>query len=280
MDNLICLDKDKYKLYLGDCLETLKKFNENTFDCIFADPPYLLSNNGFTCYSGKRTSVNKGKWDISNGIEKDFEFHKKWLSECKRVLKPTGTLWISGTYHSIYLCGSVLQLLGFQLLNDICWFKPNAPPNISCRYFTSSHETLIWAKKDKKTKHYFNYKLMKHGEWSEDRLKNPKMQMRSVWAITAPKKTEKKFGKHPTQKPIDLLKRIILASTKEEDLILDPFCGSSTTGIASYMLNRRFVGIDIEKKYIDLSIRRFKELQNSRDIFRDVSSVVKYTNHA
>lgn len=252
------------KLYLGDCIEVLKKFNDNAFDCIFTDPPYLLSNNGFTCHSGKRTQVNKGKWDKSKGIELDFEFHKSWLQECRRVLKPGGTIWISGTYHSIYLCGYILQLLKFHLLNDICWFKPNAPPNLSCRYFTCSHETLIWAKKDKKSKHYFNYKLMKNGSWTEDEFKNPKTQMRTVWSITSPKKDEKKLGKHPTQKPLSLLKRIILASTKEGDLVLDPFCGSSTTGIATYILNRKFIGIDIEKKYIDLSIKRLKEIEQSK----------------
>lgn len=251
--------KNKTSLYLGSCLEVLKAYKDNTFDCIFADPPYRLSNNGFTCHSGKRTSVNKGKWDKSKGIENDLEFTKDWLTECKRVLKPSGTIWISGTYHSIYLCGAALQFLGFHILNDICWFKPNAPPNISCRYFTSSHETLLWAKKDKKAKHYFNYKLMKNGIWNDD-LKKENSQMRSVWSITSPKKLEKKHGKHPTQKPIELLKRIILASTKEGDLILDPFCGSSTTGIAANILKRRFVGIDIDKKYIQLSIKRFKEL--------------------
>lgn len=254
--------KDKVKLHTGNCLDILKEYKDNYFDCIFADPPYYLSNNGFTCYSGKRAPVNKGKWDRSNGTEKDFEFNKRWIEECKRVLKPTGTMWISGTYHSIYLCGSILQLFGFQILNDICWFKPNAPPNISCRYFTSSHETLLWAKKDKKTKHYFNYHLMKTNEWKEDKLKIPGSQMRTVWSITAPKKEEKLFGKHPTQKPVELLKRILLASTKEGDLILDPFCGSSTTGIAAYILNRKFIGIDIEKKYIQLSVKRFNKLYN------------------
>ena len=247
-------------LHHGNCIEILKKFNDNSFDLIFADPPYLLSNNGFTCHSGKRASVNKGKWDLSNGIEADFEFHKSWLKECKRVLKPSGTIWISGTYHSIYSCGCVLQLLDFQILNDICWFKPNAPPNLSCRYFTASHEMLLWAKKEKKHKHFFNYKLMKNGTWKNDELKKANTQMRSVWAITAPKKEEKKFGKHPTQKPLELLKRVILSSTKEGDLILDPFCGSSTSGIAAYMLNRRFTGIDTEKKYLDISINRFKDM--------------------
>lgn len=261
MHRLFFESKDKTKLYLGNCLEVLKDFSNNSFDCIFADPPYFLSNNGFTCKSGKRVSVNKGKWDTSSGIQNDFEFTKNWLLECKRILKPTGSIWISGTYHSIYLCGYVLELLGFHLLNDICWFKPNAPPNLSCRYFTSSHETLLWARKDKKAKHYFDYKSMKEGEWKSDNFKKPDMQMRTVWSITSPKKEEKKFGKHPTQKPVELLKRIILSSTKEGHLILDPFCGSSTTGVTAYMLNRRFVGIDTEKKYLELSVKRLIELR-------------------
>ena len=256
--------ENRTTLHHGNCLEVLKEYESDYFDCIFADPPYLLSNNGFTCQSGKRVSVNKGSWDESKGNDSDFEFHENWISECKRVLKPSGTIWISGTYHSIYQCGFLLQKLNFQILNDICWFKPNAPPNISCRYFTSSHETLLWAKKEKKSKHCFNYDLMKNGEWNKDQLKKKKSQMRSVWSITASKKTEKRYGKHPTQKPLELMKRIILASTKENDIILDPFCGSSSTGIAANMLNRRFVGVDNEKKYINLSIKRFEE-QSDKD---------------
>ena len=141
-----------YRLYHDDCLKILETIPENTFDMIFADPPYMLSNGGITCQNGKVVSVNKGKWDESQGFEQDFEFHKKWLSVCKRVLKKNGTLWVSGTYHSIYSCGFAMQLLGYHILNDISWFKPNASPNMSCRYFTASHETLIWARKDKKTK--------------------------------------------------------------------------------------------------------------------------------
>ena len=202
-----------YRLYHDDCLKILEEIPENTFDMIFADPPYMLSNGGITCQNGQVVSVNKGKWDKSQGFEQDFEFHKKWLSACKRVLKKNGTLWISGTYHSIYSCGFAMQLLGYHILNDISWFKPNASPNMCCRYFTASHETLIWARKDKKTKHTFNYELMKNGDFSSDFIKKPNTQMRSVWAIGTPKKSEKTFGKHPTQKPLDLLERIILAST-------------------------------------------------------------------
>lgn len=255
--------KDNFLLYHADCLTILEQLPENSIDMIFADPPYLLSNGGFTVHAGKRASVNKGKWDVSNGLKSDFEFHLKWIRTCHKVLKPGGTIWISGTYHSIYQCGFALQVNKFHILNDIAWFKPNASPNLSCRFFTASHETLIWARKDKKGKHKFNYKLMKHGDWPEDFLKKPSLQMRSVWSINPPKKEEKKFGKHPTQKPIDLLVRIILASTDKGDIVLDPFTGSSTTGLAAYLNDRKFVGIDLEKKYLNLSIKRFKDFKNN-----------------
>ena len=180
-------------------------------------------------------SVNKGDWDKSKGFKDDYDFHHKWLEAAKRVLKPGGTLWVSGTYHSIYQCGHALQSLGYHILNDISWFKPNAAPNLSCRFFTASHETLIWARKDPKGKHKFNYDAMKNGNWNGDFLKKQNMQMRSVWAIGTPKPEEKKFGKHPTQKPHELLKRIVLASTNKGDIVLDPFAGSSTTGIAAHL---------------------------------------------
>ncbi len=262
--------KDNFVLYHSDCLKILEQLPENSIDMIFADPPYNLSNGGFTVHAGRRVSVNKGEWDVSKGLKKDFEFHLNWIKACKRVLKPNGTIWISGTYHSIYECGFVLQVAGYKILNDIVWYKPNASPNLSCRYFTASHETLLWARKDKKAKHTFNYKLMKVGNWPEDLLKRMNKQMRSVWivesskhsvwAINTPNSWEKKFGKHPTQKPFDLLKRIVLASTNKGDVILDPFAGSSTTGIAAHLLGRNFVGIDTDKKYLDLSIKRFKDL--------------------
>lgn len=253
--------KNDFVLYNSDCIKILDQLPENSVDMAFADPPYLLSNGGFSVHAGRRVSVNKGQWDKSNGLKKDFEFQLQWIQAIKRVLKPSGTLWISGTYHSIYQCGFALQVAGFHVLNDIAWFKPNASPNLSCRFFTASHETIIWARKDKKAKHVFNYGLMKNGTWPEDALKKPGLQMRSVWSMGTPKPAEKKFGKHPTQKPLDLLKRIILASTNKDDVILDPFAGSSTTGIAASMLNRKFIGIDLEKKYLDLSIQRIEELQ-------------------
>jgi site-specific DNA-methyltransferase (adenine-specific) len=261
-------------LYHGDCLEILSSLHADSVDMMFADPPYNLSNGGFSVHAGKRVSVNKGMWDKSGGIDVDFSFHLEWIEACKRVLKPAGTLWISGTYHSIYQCGYALQRLGFKILNDIIWYKPNASPNLSGRYFTASHETLLWAKKDEKAKHTFNYKHMKNGSWPDDMFKNPGKQMRSAWAIpetddfwaiSTPKPAEKRHGKHPTQKPVALLKRIILSSTNEGDTILDPFTGSSTTGIVASQHRRLFVGVDTEAKYLDLSIKRFAELEETTE---------------
>ena len=262
--------KGNFVLYNEDCLKILEQLPENSIDMIFADPPYNLSNGGFTCHAGRAVSVNKGTWDVSNGLEKDFEFHLNWIDACKRVLKPNGTIWISGTYHSIYECGFALQKAGFHILNDIAWYKPNASPNLSCRYFAASHETLLWARKDKKEKHTFNYNWMKNKEWPEDFFKKENKQMRSVWhipesediwVINTPKLQEKKYGKHPTQKPLELLRRIILASTNKGDIVLDPFTGSSTTGLAAIMNDRKFIGIDTEKNYLELSKKRLKDIK-------------------
>lgn len=253
----------KFKLFRVDCLDILAEMKEDSVDMIFADPPYFLSSGTFTCQNGKMVSVKKGDWDISNGLKKNFDFQRSWIEACRRVLKPHGTIWISGTYHSIYQCGFALQVVGFHILNDIAWFKPNASPNLSCRFFTASHETLIWARKDKKAKHTFNYDLMKNGNWPEDQIKKEGLQMRSVWSINTPKRIEKTFGKHPTQKSFDLLRRVVLSSTRKGDLVVDPFTGSSTTGLAAYLYGRRFIGIDTKKSYLDLSIKRFKELDKN-----------------
>lgn len=264
------------RLYQGDCLELLKKIPDNTFAMVFADPPYFLSGGTFTCQNGEMVSVKKGDWDLGKSLQENFNFHLQWLKECRRVLTKEGTLWVSGTYHSIYQCGYALQLLDYHILNDIAWLKPNASPNLSCRFFTASHETLIWARKDKKSKHTFNYEAMKNWEdnyrkeitcnkcGKADRyeiLHEQGLQMRSVWAINTPKKEEKTFGKHPTQKSLDLLRRIIIASTNEDDLILDPFAGSCTTGVACKMYGRRFVGIDVEKEYLEIGKKRIEEVK-------------------
>ncbi len=241
-------------LYNTDCLNLMdiliKEYPDGIFDMIFADPPYFLSNGGITCYAGKMTKVDKGEWDKSKGVNENHEFNLSWLSRCQKLLKPNGTIWVSGTHHVIYSVGFAMQQLGMKILNDIAWEKPNPPPNLSCRYFTHSTETIIWAAKNKKAKHYFNYEEM--------RKLNQGKQMKTVWTIPAPNGEEKLFGKHPTQKPVKLLERIILASTKKGDLIFDPFAGSSTTGIAAIKLNRFFIGCELDEEYISLSIKRLK----------------------
>ena len=247
--------KKGFNLYQGDCIKLLESSSvkKGSVTTIFADPPYNLSNGGISCRAGKMVSVNKGDWDKSKGFTKDYEFTYNWIKACKEVLKPNGTIWISGTPHNIYQVGHALQSLGFHIMNEISWYKPNAPPNLSCRYFAHAHETVLWAKKDKKAKHVFNYAEMR--QW-DDKITPSGKQMRSVWHIPLTPMSEKKFGKHPTQKPIELLKRIIASSSNKGDLILDPFNGSGTTGIVANMLGRKYVGIDMEKEYLDLTIKR------------------------
>lgn len=255
------------RLLHGDVVEMLTALPDNSIDLIFADPPYNLSNDGFSCHAGKRVSVNKGKWDKSNGFEKNYEFHYNWINACRRVLKENGSLWVSGTYHSIYVCGFALQSQTWHLLNEICWYKPNAAPHLACRMFAASHETLLWARKTKQAKHKFNYDLMKKSEWPGDFIKKPGKQMRSVWAINTPKAGEKKYGKHPTQKPESLLERIILACTNENDIVLDPFCGSATTGVAALRHGRNFVGIDAEKDYLaSMAVKRIGDVLKQRNL--------------
>lgn len=261
---------DLFSLYNCDFLTFATEFPNNSIDMIFADPPYRLSNGGITCHAGKMVTVDKADWDKSCGVEVDFKFHLLWLEQCRRLLKESGTIWISGTYHSIYMCGYALQKLGYKILNDIAWYKPNASPNLSCRYFTASHETLLWAKKDPNAKHTFNYEAMRYGDWHiKDTLKREGKQMRSVWAIPTPKPEEKRFGKHPTQKPMALLERVILASTNEGDLILDPFVGSGTTGLAAVKLNRRFIGIDKDPSYLEIARKRFISLFSKESVMEN-----------
>ena len=199
-------------------------------------------------------SVNKGKWDESDSLKYKHTFNKKWIKECYRILKDDGTIWISGTLHNIYSIGMALEETGFKIINNITWQKTNPPPNLACKTFTHSTETILWARKDiKNCKYKFNYELMKE-------INNGK-QMKDVWKTSLTKPSEKKCGKHPTQKPLEIMERIILASTQEKDLILDPFSGSGTTGIAAYKLDRNYIGIEREQEYLDLSIKRYEEIR-------------------
>jgi len=243
-----------FTLLNEDIFKVLPKFKFE-FDMIFADPPYFLSNGGLTIQNGKITSVNKGKWDKSYGYDEVNKFNRKWLSLVRDKMKADATIWISGTSHNIFSIGQVLSELGFKILNIITWEKTNPPPNFSCRYFTHSTEQIIWARKEEKIPHYFNYELMKQ--------LNDNKQMKDVWKLPAIAKWEKSCGKHPTQKPLSLLTRLILASTENGAWILDPFTGSSTTGISANLLERKFLGIDKELEYLEISKARKEEIENS-----------------
>ena len=246
--------KDKaFTLLKGDVFELLPQFDFK-FDIVFADPPYFLSNDGLTIKNGKIVSVNKGKWDKSKGFEFINDFNRKWLKLVRDKMKEDATIWISGTIHNIFSIGQILTELDYKILNIITWQKTNPPPNFSCRYFTHSTEQIIWARKNAKVPHYFNYELMKEI--------NGGKQMKDVWTLPAIAKWEKSCGKHPTQKPLSVLTRIILASTKQGAWVLDPFTGSSTTGIAANLLKRKFLGVDIETEFLEISKNRKLEIED------------------
>lgn len=241
-------------LLLGDTFSILEQFAHGSIDMIFADPPYFLSNGGITCHSGQMVSVDKADWDKISSVEEKHEFNRLWIRLCRQVLAPNGSIWISGTLHNIYSIGLALEQEGFKIINNITWQKTNPPPNLACRCFTHSTETILWAKKnDKKSKHLYNYQAMK--------ALNGGKQMKDVWSGTLTPAKEKSEGKHPTQKPVYILQRIIEASTTKGDLVLDPFCGSSTTGVAAKRLGRRYIGIDNDEDYIRLSIKRLEHEQ-------------------
>lgn len=243
----------KFTLLQGDCMELLKQF-EFKFDMIFADPPYFLSNGGISVQSGKIVCVDKGNWDKGGTTEHVNTFNMEWLKLCREKLKDNGTIWISGTYHNIFSVAQQLTELGYKILNVITWVKTNPPPNISCRYFTFSTEFVIWARKSAKVAHHYNYNLMKQI--------NDNKQMTDVWHLPAIARWEKSCGKHPTQKPLSLLTRVILSSTERGAWIMDPFSGSGTTGIAANLLNRRYLGIEQEETYLSMSRQRREEIEN------------------
>lgn len=249
-----------FTLFHGDSLEILPFLGlAESVELVFADPPYFLSNGGITCHSGRMVPVDKGVWDHIDSVENMHKFNQRWLLACKALLRPNGTIWVSGTQHVIFSVGYAMQQLGYKLLNIITWEKPNPPPNLSCRYFTHSTETILWAARDSKSKHTFNYVAMREEAGGK--------QLKSVWRIPSPSETEKTLGSHPTQKPLELLERIIRASSKEGDLVIDPFVGSGTTGLAAVKFGRRFIGIDADSTFLELAVRRYKAFTSQQELF-------------
>lgn len=260
---------DNFTLLNGDSFKILKKIKPKSINFIFADPPYFLSSGGVSCHSGKQVSVDKGDWDLTKTIEEKLKYHRKWISLCRDILDDDGTIMISATLHSVYAIGVALEMEGFSIINNIIWRKTNPAPNLACRCLTHSTETIIWARKQltlkKKGHHYFDYDAMKE--------LNGGKQMKDVWDIedvepeifesSTTSKNEKKHGKHPTQKPVALLERLITMATKEKDVVLDPFNGSGTTGIVAYRMKRSYIGIELDKEYLELTLKRFKEIQNA-----------------
>lgn len=236
-------------LFQGDCLELLDRIPAGSVDVIFADPPYFLSNGGTTCKGGERVSVDKGDWDQSRGLAADHDFNRRWLAACRRALASDGTIWVSGTAHVIFSVGFAIQELGFKLINDVIWEKPNPPPNMGCRCFTHSHEVILWAAKCQESNYFFDYESMKRA--------NGGKQMKDVWRFTAPKKSERVHGDHPTQKPLQLLDAILAASARPGAVVLDPFNGSGTTGVIALRRGLTYFGIDLDARHLATSRRRF-----------------------
>lgn len=235
-------------VYKADCVELMRLMPAESVDVVFADPPYRLSTGGVTVKSGRLASVNKGSWDRSRGLREDHRFNLQWLGEARRVLKPEGTLWVTGTHHIIFSLGFALQQLRFRIINDVIWHKPNATPNALHTTFTHAHETLLWASKGRGVRHTFNYDLINSPD--------PSGQVSSVWRMMTVPRSEKTHGYHPTQKPLRLVRRALLASTGEGALAFDPFAGSGTTAVAAKELNRFFVGAELEKEFAELAARR------------------------
>lgn len=243
------------RLLLGDSLNILPRLPEyGSLPLIFADPPYFLSNDGITCRSGRMAPVNKGAWDRLSSVPEMHAFNRRWLEICRDGLADNGSLWVSGTRHVIFSVGFAMQELGMKVLNDISWEKPNPPPNLSCRYFTHSTETILWAAKQARSRHVFNYQEMRAAAGGK--------QMKSVWKMAAPGAEEKTFGRHPTQKPLALLERIIAACTQPGDTVLDPFAGSATTGVAALKLGRSFIGVEADREHLRLAERRLRAIES------------------
>ena len=278
MESYFQSNDHQFELFQGDATECLKNMSTQ-FDMIFADPPYFLSRGYSSKINGEWKSFEKGEWDRVTSLDNINEFNRRWLSACRNVLKDDGTIWVSGTYHNIFSVATCLVELGFKVLNIIVWQKSDAKPTLSRNYFNFTTEYLVWARKSEKVTHYFNCDLMEQ--------LNGGARMGDVWRIPFVASWEMKQGKHPTQKPLRLLYRILLSSTREGETILDPFAGSCTTGIAANLLGRKFVGIDQSKEFLDYAIKRKHEIEDEsvanvmlKKMSENPEEVMVMVNHA
>lgn len=248
-------------ILVGDCVEQLKHIPAESVDLVFADPPYNLQLGGDLLRpNNTKVDAVDDEWDRFKSFAAYDELSRAWLSECRRVLKPDGALWVIGSYHNIFRVGATLQDLGYWMLNDIVWRKTNPMPNFRGRRFTNAHETLIWASRDEKSRYTFNYDAMK--------ALNEDLQMRSDWLFpicTGGERIKDNSGSkaHPTQKPEALLHRLLLATTHENDLVLDPFFGTGTTGAVAKKLGRRWIGIERETRYADIARARIDGVERT-----------------
>lgn len=268
----------QFELYKGDAADCLNNI-DGKCDMIFADPPYFLSRGYSSKINGEWKSFEKGEWDRVTSLEKINAFNRRWLSACRNVLKESGTIWVCGTYHNIFSVATCLVELGFKVLNIIVWQKSDAKPTLSRNYFNFTTEYLVWARYDEKTTHYFNCDLMEQ--------LNGGARMGDVWRIPFVSAWEMRQGQHPTQKPLRLLHRIILSSTRDGETIIDPFAGSCTTGIAANLLGRNYIGIDQSKEFLDLGIKRKHEIENEevaavflKKMSENPEEVMVMVNHA
>lgn len=253
MTSLHQIGNNEFTLFHGDSLELIVHIGKKV-DMIFADPPYFLSKRGIKQINGTWKSFDKGEWDRVTTHNKINEFNKTWLSACRNILKEDGTIFVTGTYHNIFSVATCMLELGYKILNIIVWQKSDAKPTLSRSYFSFTTEYIVWARKNEKVTHFFNCELMEQ--------LNGGTRMSDVWRIPFLSPWEMKCGRHPTQKPLRLLYRIILSSTHIGDTILDPFAGSCTTGIAANLLERKFIGIDQSLDYLMYGIRRKQEIED------------------
>ena len=248
-----------------DCIQGMKSLPENCVDIIIADPPYNLSKSSEWKWDNSISlSGMGGNWNITNenwdnmSLEDYFNFTFAWLTEAKRILKPTGSMWVFGTYHNIGIINIACQMLGIEIINEVVWYKKNAFPNLSGRRLTASHETILWTHSGgKKRSYYFDYEYSKNGDFSDDELKSAGKQMRTVWDLSNNKKPDElKYGKHPTQKPIKVLTRMIKISSKPDDVLLTPFAGAGSECVAAKITGRHYIGFELEKEYCEIAEKR------------------------